>query len=60
MMLLATLPALGLALGQGIGAHPLQLLLHRPLGWALLAAAAVLDLLGVVVTQSIARRALRG
>jgi tight adherence protein B len=60
MTLLAALPALGLALGQAIGAHPLQLLVHRPLGWGLLGAAAVLDAIGVVVTQAIARRAARG
>jgi tight adherence protein B len=59
MVLLAGLPALGLVLGQGVGAHPLQLLLHRPLGWALLAAAGFLDALGVVVTRLIARSAMR-
>jgi tight adherence protein B len=59
MVLLACLPVLGLALGQAVGAHPLQLLVHRPLGWGLLAAAATLDGLGVVVTRAIARVALR-
>lgn len=59
MTLLAGLPLLGLALGQAVGAHPLQLLLHRPLGWGLLAAAATLDALGVVITRTIARVALR-
>jgi tight adherence protein B len=59
MALLASLPVVGLGLGQAIGAHPLELLLHRPLGWALLVAAGVLDGLGVVVTQRIASWALR-
>jgi tight adherence protein B len=59
MAVLAGLPVLGLALGQAVGAAPLHLLLHRPLGWALLVAAVLLDGLGVVVTRAIARRALR-
>lgn len=57
--LLAGLPLLGLLLGEAVGAHPLHLLLHRPLGWGLLSAAAILDGLGVLVTQAIARLALR-
>jgi tight adherence protein B len=59
MTLLATLPLLGLGLGQSVGADPLALLLHRPLGWALLLAAAILDGIGVVVTRAILRLALR-
>lgn len=59
MVLLGSLPALGVALGQVVGAHPLRLLIHRPAGWALLAAAVLLDLLGVVLTRAIARLALR-
>jgi tight adherence protein B len=59
MVLLAALPLLGLALGQSVGADPLQLLVHRPLGWGLLVAAAALDGLGVAITQLIARAALR-
>ena len=59
MALLALLPVLGLALGQAVGARPVQLLLHRPLGWLLLAGATVLDLGGVVATRAIARTALR-
>jgi tight adherence protein B len=57
--LLAGLPLLGLALGQAVGARPLGLLVHRPLGWALLSAATILDGLGVIATRTIARRALR-
>jgi tight adherence protein B len=59
MVLLAGLPLLGLGLGQAVGAHPLGLLVHRPLGWGLLAGALVLDVLGVLGTRAIARAALR-
>lgn len=59
MTLLAGLPLLGIVLGQSLGAHPVQLFLHRPLGWALLAVGAVLDLVGVVWTRLLVRRALR-
>ena len=57
--LLAVLPLLGVALGRAMGADPVQLLLHRPLGWALLAAAAVLELLGLAWMRRIARSATR-
>lgn len=56
---LSCLPVLGLALGEAVGAHPMQLLLHSALGWALLGAAGLLDLLGVVLTRAIVRIALR-
>jgi tight adherence protein B len=59
MVMLGGLPLLGLLLGQSVGAQPLHLLLHRPLGWALLTAAVVLDGIGVAVTRAIARSALR-
>lgn len=59
MALLAGLPVLGIVLGQSLGARPLDLLLHRPLGWALLAAGATLDLLGVAWTRVLVIRALR-
>jgi tight adherence protein B len=59
MVLLAALPVLGLAMGQAIGARPFTLLLHRPLGWGLVATAVVLDALGVVATRAIVRAALR-
>jgi len=59
MVVLAGLPLLGLALGQAVGARPLQLLLHQPVGWALVAAAAILDAVGVAITKMIARVALR-
>jgi tight adherence protein B len=59
MALLAGLPVLGIVLGQSLGARPLDLLVHRPLGWALLAAGTTLDLLGVAWTRVLVRRALR-
>jgi tight adherence protein B len=59
MVMLGGLPLLGLGLGQAVGAHPVSMLLHRPLGWGLLTAAALLDGLGVAVTAAIARAALR-
>lgn len=59
MLLLATLPVFGLLLGQALGAHPVQMLLHRALGWLLLFAAGVLDVAGVLWTNVIIRRALR-
>jgi tight adherence protein B len=59
VVLLAGLPVMGLALGQAVGARPLHLLLYRPLGWGLLAGAAVLDAAGVVVMNRITRWATR-
>lgn len=56
MTLLAGLPVVGLLMGQSAGAHPLRLLLHRPLGWALLGAAAALEAAGLAW----ARRLVRG
>jgi tight adherence protein B len=59
MALLAGLPVLGIVLGQSLGARPLHLLVHRPLGWALLAAGVTLDSLGVAWTRLLVHRALR-
>jgi tight adherence protein B len=59
VVLLAGLPVMGLGLGQAVGARPLHLLLYRPLGWGLLAGAAVLDAAGVVVMTRITRWATR-
>jgi tight adherence protein B len=55
MTMLAGLPALGLLMGQSAGARPLHLLLHRPLGWALLAGALVLELAGVAWSRRLVR-----
>jgi tight adherence protein B len=59
IVLLAVLPLLGLALGEGIGAHPVALLVHRPVGWALVVGATALDAIGVWATRVIAHTALR-
>jgi tight adherence protein B len=58
MTLLAGLPALGLLMGQSAGAHPMHLLLHRPVGWALLAGAALLELAGLVWSRRLVRSVL--
>jgi tight adherence protein B len=55
MALLAGLPALGLAMAQSAGARPLRLLLHRPLGWALLGAAALLEVIGLAWSRRLVR-----
>jgi tight adherence protein B len=59
VVLLAGLPVFGLFLGQAMGANVLHLLLYRPLGWALLLGAVVLDVLGIVATRRISRWALQ-
>jgi len=59
MLLLAVLPVLGLVLGESLGAHPVGMLVHRPLGWALLFVGGILDGLGVLWTRLLVRRALR-
>jgi tight adherence protein B len=59
MILLAGLPAIGIGLGQAIGADPLHLLVYRPLGWALAAGAVLLDALGIAVSRLITRWALQ-
>lgn len=48
--LLAMLPLAGLALAAGLGAQPLQLLLHTPIGLACLAAGLALDAVGLLWT----------
>ncbi len=60
MMMLAVLPLAGIALAQSLGAQPLRLLLHQPVGWGLLAAATGLDLLGLAGATWLTRTALRG
>ncbi|HTR69204.1 MAG TPA: type II secretion system F family protein [Mycobacteriales bacterium] len=59
MVMLAALPVLGVALGQAVGADPVRLLLHRPIGWILAAVAAVFDGVGIWATRAIARAAVR-
>lgn len=55
MTLLAGLPALGLLMGQAVGAHPMRLLLHRPLGWGLLGGAVLLEAAGLAWAQRLVR-----
>jgi tight adherence protein B len=59
MLLLAALPVFGIAIGESIGAHPATLLLHRPLGWALLGVAVLLELAGLALTRWVAGLALQ-
>jgi tight adherence protein B len=59
MLLLAGLPLLGIAMGESVGAGSVDFLMHRPLGWALLAVALCLDALGMLATRAIVRRVLR-
>jgi tight adherence protein B len=55
VVVLAALPGLGIVLGETVGAHPVGLLVHRPIGWALVGGAVLLDLLGVLVMRRITR-----
>jgi tight adherence protein B len=51
ILLLAALPAFGLALGLTLGADPLEMLLHRPVGQIGLVLGIALDLVGLVWTD---------
>ena len=55
--LLAVLPVVGLLLAAALGADPLQVLLHTPLGLVCVVAGVGLDALGVLWTQRLVRRA---
>lgn len=55
--ILAVLPLLGLVLGTVMGADPLGVLLHSPIGWALIAGALVLEAAGLAWVGWIVRRA---
>ncbi|WP_063830712.1 type II secretion system F family protein [Kitasatospora phosalacinea] len=54
---LAALPAVGLGLGTALGAHPVHVLLHTPVGLLGLLAGAVLETAGIVWTARIVRAA---
>lgn len=56
--LLALLPLAGIALAAGLGADPLRVLLHTPLGAVCLVVGVALDLLGVWWTGRLVARAL--
>ncbi|MEU7185333.1 type II secretion system F family protein [Streptomyces sp. NPDC045369] len=52
-LMLALLPAGGLAMGSALGADPLRVLLHTPAGWACLLVGGLLEWCGVVWTARI-------
>jgi tight adherence protein B len=55
--LLAVLPAFGLLLGSGLGAHPVRILLGTPYGLCCLLVGAALDVTGLIWTERLARAA---
>ncbi|MDH6119272.1 tight adherence protein B [Kitasatospora sp. GAS204A] len=57
-VLLAALPVFGLLLGAALGAQPLGILLHTPLGWGCLAVGAALEVAGLCWSGRIVRGAL--
>ncbi|OKH99656.1 hypothetical protein A6A06_21370 [Streptomyces sp. CB02923] len=59
-LMLALLPAGGLAMGSALGADPLRVLLHTPAGWACLLVGGLLEWCGVVWTGRIIAAAERG
>ncbi|MEU6113675.1 type II secretion system F family protein [Streptomyces sp. NPDC047117] len=56
-LMLALLPAFGLLMGSALGADPLHVLLHTPVGWGLLAVGGLLEWAGVLWTVRIVRAA---
>jgi tight adherence protein B len=54
-VLLAALPVAGLLLGAAIGAHPVHVLLHTPIGAACAATAMLLQLLGALWSAHLTR-----
>lgn len=52
---LALLPLVGLLIGTGLGADPLRVLLHTPVGWGCLLAGGVLEALGLLWCRRIVR-----
>ncbi|MEV4944217.1 type II secretion system F family protein [Streptomyces sp. NPDC053755] len=52
---LAVLPLVGIALGTALGARPLHVLLHTPVGWGCLAAGAALETAGLCWAGRIVR-----
>lgn len=57
-VLLAGLPVIGLSMGAAMGAHPARVLLHTALGLAALTAGVALEVVGLVWTMVLTRRAL--
>lgn len=54
-VVLALLPLMGLLIGTGLGADPLRVLLHTPMGWGCLLAGGVLEGLGILWCRRIVR-----
>ncbi|MFE2167418.1 type II secretion system F family protein [Streptomyces sp. NPDC059447] len=54
-VVLALLPLVGLLIGTGLGADPLGVLLHTPVGWGCLLAGGVLEALGLLWCRRIVR-----
>ncbi|MFJ3909575.1 type II secretion system F family protein [Streptomyces vinaceus] len=54
-VVLALLPLVGLLIGTGLGADPLHVLLHTPVGWGCLLAGGVLEALGLLWCRRIVR-----
>ncbi|MET9604052.1 type II secretion system F family protein [Streptomyces sp. NPDC006512] len=54
-VVLALLPLVGLLIGTGLGADPLRVLLHSPMGWGCLVAGGVLEALGLLWCRRIVR-----
>ncbi|MFD3718397.1 type II secretion system F family protein [Streptomyces sp. NPDC058674] len=54
-VVLALLPLVGLLIGTGLGANPLRVLLHTPMGWGCLLAGGVLEGLGLLWCRRIVR-----
>ncbi|MFD9333648.1 type II secretion system F family protein [Streptomyces sp. NPDC060028] len=52
---LALLPVVALLIGTGLGADPLRVLLHTPMGWGCLLAGGVLEALGLLWCRRIVR-----
>ncbi|MEV7724439.1 hypothetical protein AB0P15_06855 [Streptomyces sp. NPDC087917] len=54
-VVLALLPLVGLLIGTGLGADPLLVLLHSPMGWGCLLVGGVLEALGLLWCRRIVR-----
>ncbi|MBT2453716.1 type II secretion system F family protein [Streptomyces sp. ISL-86] len=54
-VVLALLPLVGLLIGTGLGADPLRVLLHTPMGWGCLLAGGLLEALGLLWCRRIVR-----
>ncbi|MEU9082451.1 type II secretion system F family protein [Streptomyces sp. NPDC048357] len=55
VLVLALLPLVGLLIGTGLGADPLRVLLHTPMGWGCLLAGGLLETLGLLWCRRIVR-----